>query len=71
VAAAEAAVVTVGSLQAGTKENIIPDEARSTAASTRLRTPVSNVRTLSLMIVSDFSGASRHNTSQPSKADID
>jgi hippurate hydrolase len=27
VAAAEAAVVTVGSLQAGTKENIIPDEA--------------------------------------------
>jgi len=27
VAAAEAAVVTVGSLQAGTKENVIPDEA--------------------------------------------
>jgi metal-dependent amidase/aminoacylase/carboxypeptidase family protein len=27
VAAAEAAVVTVGALQAGTKENVIPDEA--------------------------------------------
>ena len=27
VAAADAAVVTVGSLQAGTKENVIPDEA--------------------------------------------
>src|SRR5204862_8257137 len=27
LAAAEAAVVTVGSLQAGTKENVIPDEA--------------------------------------------
>ena len=27
IAAAEAAVVTVGSLQAGTKENVIPDEA--------------------------------------------
>jgi metal-dependent amidase/aminoacylase/carboxypeptidase family protein len=27
VAAAEAAVVTIGSLQAGTKENVIPDEA--------------------------------------------
>ena len=27
IAAAEAAVVTIGSLQAGTKENVIPDEA--------------------------------------------
>ena len=38
VAAADSAVVTVGSLQAGTSENIIPDDARSGSTSAPSRT---------------------------------
>src|SRR6516225_1879384 len=67
VAAAEAAVVTVGSLQAGTKENVIPDEA---IIKLNVRTFDAGVRTRVLAAIERIVNAEVEASGAPRKPEI-
>ena len=67
VAAAEAAVVTVGSLQAGTKENVIPDEA---IIKLNVRTFDEGVRTRVLAAIERIVNAEAAASGAPRKPEI-
>jgi amidohydrolase len=67
VAAAEAAVVTVGALQAGTKENVIPDEA---IIKLNVRTFDEGVRTRVLAAVTRIVNAEAEASGAPRKPEI-
>jgi amidohydrolase len=67
VAAAEAAVVTVGALQAGTKENVIPDEAIITL---NVRTFDAGVRTRVLAAIERIVNAEAEASGAPRKPEI-
>jgi hippurate hydrolase len=67
VAAAEAAVVTVGSLQAGTKENVIPDEA---IIKLNVRTFDAGVRTRVLAAIERIVNAEAEASGAPRKPEI-
>jgi amidohydrolase len=67
VAAAEAAVVTVGALQAGTKENVIPDEA---IIKLNVRTFDSGVRTRVLEAITRIVNAEAEASGAPRKPEI-
>jgi hippurate hydrolase len=67
VAAAEAAVVTVGALQAGTKENVIPDEA---IIKLNVRTFDAGVRTRVLNAIERIVNAEAAATGAPRKPEI-
>jgi len=67
VAAAEAAVVTVGALQAGTKENVIPDEAVITL---NVRTFDEGVRTRVLTAITRIVNAEAEASGAPRKPEI-
>jgi hippurate hydrolase len=67
VAAAEAAVVTVGALQAGTKENVIPDEA---IIKLNVRTFDAGVRTRVLAAIERIVNAEAEASGAPRKPEI-
>jgi hippurate hydrolase len=67
VAAAEAAVVTVGALQAGTKENVIPDEA---IIKLNVRTFDAGVRTRVLAAITRIVNAEAEASGAPRKPEI-
>jgi len=67
VAAAEAAVVTVGALQAGTKENVIPDEA---VIKLNVRTFDEGVRTRVLAAIARIVNAEAEASGAPRKPEI-
>jgi hippurate hydrolase len=67
VAAAEAAVVTVGALQAGTKENVIPDEA---IIKLNVRTFDEGVRTRVLAAITRIVNAEADASGAPRKPEI-
>lgn len=67
VAAAEAAVVTVGALQAGTKENVIPDEA---LIKLNVRTFDEGVRTRVLAAITRIVNAEAEASGAPRKPEI-
>jgi amidohydrolase len=67
VAAAEAAVVTVGALQAGTKENVIPDEA---IIKLNVRTFDADVRTRVLAAIERIVNAEAAASGAPRKPEI-
>jgi amidohydrolase len=67
VAAAEAAVVTVGALQAGTKENVIPDEA---IIKLNVRTFEAGVRTRVLAAIERIVNAEAEASGAPRKPEI-
>lgn len=67
VAAAEAAVVTVGVLQAGTKENVIPDEA---IIKLNVRTFDAGVRTRVLAAIERIANAEAEASGAPRKPEI-
>jgi amidohydrolase len=67
VAAAEAAVVTVGALQAGTKENVIPDEA---IIKLNVRTFDEGVRTRVLAAITRIVNAEAEASGAPRKPEI-
>jgi amidohydrolase len=67
VAAAEAAVVTVGALQAGTKENVIPDEA---IIKLNVRTFDEGVRTRVLAAIERIVNAEAEASGAPRKPEI-
>jgi amidohydrolase len=67
VAAAEAAVVTVGALQAGTKENVIPDEA---VIKLNVRTFDEGVRTRILAAITRIVNAEAEASGAPRKPEI-
>jgi hippurate hydrolase len=67
VAAAEAAVVTVGALQAGTKENVIPDEA---LIKLNVRTFDAGVRTRVLAAIERIVNAEAEASGAPRKPEI-
>jgi amidohydrolase len=67
VAAAEAAVVTVGALQAGTKENVIPDEA---VIKLNVRTFDEGVRTRVLAAITRIVNAEAEASGAPRKPEI-
>src|SRR5436190_14315234 len=67
VAAAEAAVVTVGALQAGTKENVIPDEA---VIKLNVRTFDAGVRTRVLGAIERIVNAEAEASGAPRKPEI-
>jgi hippurate hydrolase len=67
VAAAEAAVVTVGALQAGTKENVIPDEA---LIKLNVRTFDAGVRTRVLAAITRIVNAEAEASGAPRKPEI-
>ncbi len=67
VAAAEAAVVTVGALQAGTKENVIPDEA---IIKLNVRTFDANVRNRVLSAIERIVNAEAEASGAPRKPEI-
>jgi hippurate hydrolase len=67
VAAAEAAVVTVGALQAGTKENVIPDEA---IIKLNVRTFDAGVRTRVLAAIQRIVNAEAEASGAPRKPEI-
>lgn len=67
VAAAEAAVVTVGALQAGTKENVIPDEA---TIKLNVRTFDAGVRTRVLAAIERIVNAEAEASGAPRKPEI-
>ncbi len=67
VAAAEAAVVTVGALQAGTKENVIPDEA---VIKLNVRTFDGGVRTRVLAAITRIVNAEAEASGAPRKPEI-
>ena len=67
VAAAEAAVVTVGALQAGTKENVIPDEA---IIKLNVRTFDAGVRTRVLAAIERIVNAEAQASGAPRKPEI-
>src|SRR6185369_9454236 len=67
VAAAEAAVVTVGALQAGTKENVIPDEA---IIKLNVRTFDVGVRTRVLAAITRIVNAEAEASGAPRKPEI-
>jgi amidohydrolase len=67
VAAAEAAVVTVGALQAGTKENVIPDEA---VIKLNVRTFDAGVRTRVLAAIERIVNAEAEASGAPRKPEI-
>jgi amidohydrolase len=67
VAAAEAAVVTVGALQAGTKENVIPDEA---IIKLNVRTFDADVRTRVLAAIERIVNAEAEASRAPRKPEI-
>jgi hippurate hydrolase len=67
VAAAEAAVVTVGALQAGTKENVIPDEA---IIKLNVRTFDAGVRTRVLAAIERIVNAEADASGAPRKPEI-
>jgi amidohydrolase len=67
VAAAEAAVVTVGALQAGTKENVIPDEA---IIKLNVRTFEEGVRTRVLAAITRIVNAEAEASGAPRKPEI-
>ena len=67
VAAAEAAVVTIGALQAGTKENVIPDEA---IIKLNVRTFDAGVRTRVLAAIERIVNAEAEASGAPRKPEI-
>jgi hippurate hydrolase len=67
VAAADAAVVTVGALQAGTKENVIPDEA---IIKLNVRTFDAGVRTRVLAAIERIVNAEAEVSGAPRKPEI-
>jgi hippurate hydrolase len=67
VAAAEAAVVTIGALQAGTKENVIPDEA---VIKLNVRTFDEGVRTRVLAAIEPIVNAEAEASGAPRKPEI-
>ncbi len=67
VAAAEAAVITVGALQAGTKENVIPDEA---IIKLNVRTFDAGVRTRVLAAIERIVNAEAEASGAPRKPEI-
>jgi hippurate hydrolase len=67
VAAAEAAVVTIGALQAGTKENVIPDEA---TIKLNVRTFDAGVRTRVLAAIERIVNAEAEASGAPRKPEI-
>jgi hippurate hydrolase len=67
VAAAEAAVVTVGALQAGTKENVVPDEA---IIKLSVRTFDAGVRTRVLAAIERIVNAEAEASGAPRKPEI-
>src|SRR6202011_4720326 len=67
IAAAEAAVVTIGVLQAGTKENVIPDEA---IIKLNVRTFDAGVRTRVLAAIERFVNAEAAASGAPRKPEI-
>ncbi len=67
VAAAEAAVVTVGALQAGTKENVIPDDA---IIKLNVRTFDAGVRTRVLAAITRIVNAEAEASGAPQKPEI-
>lgn len=67
VAAAEAAIVTVGALQAGTKENVIPDEA---IIKLNVRTFDAGVRTRVLSAIERMVNAEAEASGAPRKPEI-
>src|SRR5437588_2807043 len=67
VAAAESAVVTVGALQAGTKENVIPDEA---IIKLNVRTFDAGVRTRVLAAIERIVNAEAEASGAPKKPEI-
>src|SRR3954453_8610365 len=67
VAAAEAAVITVGSLQAGTKQNVIPDEA---IIKLNVRTFDAGLRTRVLAAIERIANAEAEASGAPRKPEI-